>query len=207
MELKQYLKIIKQNAKLVLIIAVLTALFSFVFSVIQPVKYETSLSLLISKNKTQQTDDFKYDGYYALQASEIIADSIQQWVKSPEIVSAVYQKARIDSDFKNIKGYTKKFTAKKMSSQYVEVKFSAITKEDAEKISRAVVEVINNKVEALEKNSEGEVAFFIESGKPIIIESKPNLLFNLFIGFISGLVLGIFTVFGKEYFSNKKYLC
>ena len=204
MELKQYLKIIKQNAKLVLIIAVLTALFSFVFSVIQPVKYETSLSLLISKNKTQQTDDFKYDGYYALQASEIIADSIQQWVKSPEIVSAVYQKARIDSDFKNIKGYTKKFTAKKMSSQYVEVKFSAITKEDAEKISRAVVEVINNKVEALEKNSEGEVAFFIESGEPIIIKNKPDLLFNLFIGFISGLVLGVFAVFGREYFSNKK---
>jgi len=204
MEFKEYLKIIKQNIRLVLVVAVLTALFSFIFSVIQPVKHETSLSLLIGKNKTQQTDDFKYDGYYALQASEIIADSIQQWIKSPEIVSAVYQKARIDSDFKNIKGYTKKFTAKKMSSQYVEVKFNAATEEGAEKISQAIVEVINNKVEALEKNSEGEVAFFIESGEPIIIKSKPDLLFNLFIGFISGLVLGVFAVFGREYFSNKK---
>ena len=200
MELKQYLKIIRRNKKIIIAVAVLTALFSFIFSAVQPAKYETSLSLLIGKNKTQETDDFKYDGYYALQAGEIMADSAEQWLKSPEVVNAVYQKAGISPDFRNIKSYAKKFTAKKMSPQYVEVKFNTSTRREAEKISLAIVEVINDKVEMLEKNSEREISFSISGGNPVIAEDNPNIFLNLFIGFISGLALGVFAVFGKEYF-------
>jgi capsular polysaccharide biosynthesis protein len=116
MELKEYIKIIKKRSKLILVVATITGSFAFLFSTIQPVKYETSLSLFINKNETQETDDFKYDGYYALQASEIIADSIEQWLKSPEFVNAVYQKAQVDQDFRNIKSYTKKFTAKNVGA-------------------------------------------------------------------------------------------
>jgi len=200
MELKNYLKIIKKRFKLVLIIAAITGLSAFLFSIAQPLQYEVSLSLFINKNKTQETDDFKYDGYYALQAGEIIADSIEQWMKSPETIDVIYNKAKIAHGFKNIKSYTKKFTAKKMSSQYVEVKFKADSREDAEKISAAIVEVIGSKTKTLEENSEQELSFSIESGNPIIVESKPNIFLNLVIGLISGFALGIFAVFGKEYF-------
>ncbi len=202
MELKQYLKIIGQNKKIIIAIAVLTALFSFIFSVVQPMKYETSLSLLISKSKTQETDDFKYDGYYALRASEIMADSVEQWLESPDVVNLVYQKAGINPDFRNIKSYTKKFRARKMSSQYVEVKFNTFTKKDAEKISLAIIKVINGKAEALEKNSGEEVAFSVSGTNPVIVENRPDIFLNLFIGFISGLALGIFAVFGREYFKG-----
>ena len=200
MELKQYLKIIKENAKLILIITLLTVLFSFVFSAIKPTKYDASLSLLISPNKTQETDDFKYNGYYALQAGEIIADSTEQWIKSPEFVSAVYQKAQLDPNFRNIKGYAKKFKADKMSSQYVEVKFETDTKEEAEKISQAITKVLNNKTEILAENSQEELSFVIVGSQPIILESRPNIVFNMIIGLIAGLFLGIFTVFGRRYF-------
>ncbi len=200
MELKQYLKIIKENAKLILIITLLTVLFSFVFSAIKPTKYDASLSLLISPNKTQETDDFKYNGYYALQAGEIIADSTEQWIKSPEFVSAVYQKVQLDPNFRNIKGYAKKFKADKMSSQYVEVKFETDTKEEAEKISQAITKILNNKTEILAENSQEELSFVIVGSQPIILESRPNIVFNMIIGLIAGLFLGIFTVFGRRYF-------
>jgi capsular polysaccharide biosynthesis protein len=202
MELKEYIKIIKKRSKLILVVATITGSFAFLFSTIQPVKYETSLSLFINKNETQETDDFKYDGYYALQASEIIADSIEQWLKSPEFVNAVYQKAQVDQDFRNIKSYTKKFTAKKMSAQYVEVKFKSNNRQEAEKVSSAIAEAVNSKVKALGENSEREISFSIESGNPIIIESKPSAFLNSIIGLVSGLILGIFIVFGKEYFSS-----
>jgi capsular polysaccharide biosynthesis protein len=80
MELKEYIKIIRKEFKLILIAAIITGSSALLFSTIQPVKYETSLSLFVNKDKTQETDDFKYDGYYALQASEIISDSIEQWL-------------------------------------------------------------------------------------------------------------------------------
>jgi capsular polysaccharide biosynthesis protein len=201
MELKEYLKIIKKNSKLILIISIITAASAFVFSVVQPVKYETSLSLTIIKDKTQITDNFKYDGYYALQASEIIADSIEQWLKSPVTVDAIYKEAQVDLEFKNIKSYTKKFIARKMSSQQVEVKFKTNAREEAEKISQAVAEVINNKVKILKESSEQEISFSVDSENPVIVESRPDAILNLIIGLVSGLALGIFIVFLRRYFS------
>lgn len=202
MELKEYIKIIKKRTRLILTIVILVTASSLLFLVFRPVKYETSLSLFINKGKTQQTDDFKYDGYYALQAGEIIADSVKQWLKNPETVNAIYQKARIDPSFKSIKSYTKKFDAKKMSAQCVEVRFESSSEEEASKISSVVAEVIKDKLKNLEKNSEEELSFLIESENPIIIENKHDVYLNAIIGLVSGLFLGIFIAFGKEYFGN-----
>ena len=201
MELKEYIKIIKKKSKLILAVVVITGLSAFLFSAVQPIKYEVSLSLFVDKNRTQETDDFKYDGYYALQAGEIITGSVVEWLKSPETVNAIYQKAGIEHNFKNLRSYTKKFTAKKMFAQYVEVKFKTDSKEDAEKISTAIAEAAKSKMKNLEEKSGQEVSFLIENEKPVIIESKPDAFLNLIIGLISGLFLGIFIVFGREYFS------
>ncbi|NOQ68307.1 hypothetical protein GQ568_02605 [Patescibacteria group bacterium] len=201
MELKEYLKIIKKDLKLIIIIGIITAVSAFLFSAMKPAVYETSISLAINKNKTQNTDDFKYDGYYALQTSEMLADTIVEWTKSPTIVNSVYQKAEVNQNFKNIKSYTKKFMAKKMSSQHVEVKFKSDTRENAEKISLAIVEIISDKTKTLEENSGEEIAFSVSSKNPVIVENKPDAFLNLFIGLVSGMILGIFIVFGKRYFA------
>ena len=201
MELKEYLKIIRKDSKLIIVISIITAVSAFMFSVAQPIEYETSLSLTIVKDKTQTTDDFKYDGYYALQSSEIMANSIEQWLKSPETVNAIYRRAQVDPEFKNIKSYTKKFIAKKMSPQYVEVRFKSSTTEEAKKISTATIEIINAKVEKLKESSEQEISFLVSSENPVIVESRTDVILNLIIGLISGMALGVFVVFLRRYFS------
>lgn len=200
MELKEAIAIIGNKIKMITAISAITAMSAFVFSAIQPMAYETSLSLLISKEGTQETDDFKYDGYYAFQTGEILADSIQQWMKSPETVNEIYKEAGINQDFKNIKSYSKKFTAKKMSPQYAEVKFETPSRNEAEKISSAIVKVINNKAKKIQENSKQEISFKVESGSPVILEDRPDIPLNSIIGLISGAVLGIFFVLIKEYF-------
>jgi len=82
----------------------------------------------------------------------------------------------------------------------VEVKFNTPAKKEAKKISQAITEVINDKAATLKKNSAEEVSFLVSGTSPVIIEDNPNIFLNLFIGFISGLALGVFTVFGKRYF-------
>jgi capsular polysaccharide biosynthesis protein len=202
MELKEAIKIINNKIKIIAAISIITAMSAYIFSFIQPAVYETSLSLLIGKEGTQETDDFKYDGYYALQTSEILADSIQQWMKSPETVDEIYKEAGVDREFESIKSYSKKFTAKKMSPQYAEIKFKASERDEAEKISSAIVKVINNKTRKIQENSNEEISFKVESGSPVILETRPNILINSIIGLISGSVLGLFFVFTKEYFKQ-----
>lgn len=201
MELKSYLKIVRKERKMILTFAAVTALSAWIFSISMPAKYETSVSLLLKKEGSQPTDEFKYNGYYALESGKIIADNIEKLLQSPLVVDEIYRNSAVDPAFKNIKGYKKKFTAHKMSNMYVEVSFEAESREDAEKISRALTETVGRKVEETKKESEEEIAFSIDNSQPIIIESRPDARVNTLAGLISGLLLGTLAAFLKKYFA------
>jgi capsular polysaccharide biosynthesis protein len=201
MELKEYFKIIKDEKKMIVKITVLTAFFAFIFSLYTPPRFETSVSLFINKNGTQQTDQFKYDGYYALEADDIIADDIEKLLQSPEIVIGIYQKSGIDPNFKNISSYKKRFTAHRMSNQYVEVGFTTQNRNDAGKISEVLTKTINQKISEISTSSGQEVSFEVSNSQPVILEKKPDLLFNGLIGLLSGLFLGIIAALLKKYLS------
>lgn len=199
MELKEYLKLIRKNHRLIITVCVITGISTFLFSILRPVKYDVSQSLFINKSGSQETDDFKFDGYYALEAADTISDSIGEWLKSPEVVNEIYAKSGIDPAFKNIKSYSKKFKAKKLSAEFVEVKFESGNINEANKISGAIVEVVNSKTKSLKDASNGEVSFSIAGSSPIVVESKLDALFNFVIGIASGLLLGIFIALSREY--------
>lgn len=201
MDLKEYIKLIKKNAKTIAAIALIVGISAFTFSILSPVKYEVSQSVFIGKNGTQETDDFKYDGYYAFEASDMLSDSIAVWLKSPEVVNAIYDESGIDPKFKNIKSYSKKFKAKKLSPEYVEVYFQSNDADAGGRIANAIVEVLGSKIKSISNLSKGEVAFSISGGKPIIIENKPDALFNFILGIFSGLIFGTLIAVSKEYFS------
>jgi capsular polysaccharide biosynthesis protein len=201
MELKEYIKIIQTDKNVIIKTAILTLAFSVFFSYLQKTSYESSVSLFIAKDGTQSTDEFKYDGYYALQSGEIIADSVEKMLQSPQIVSEIYQDANIDSDFDKIKRYKKSFIAHKMSNQYVEVSFNSETRENADRISESITKVVKQKMEQTKNSSEDEISFSIERNTPVIIEKKPDVALNSLIGLISGIFLGTIIVLVKKYFA------
>lgn len=90
-----------------------------------------------------------------------------------------------------------------MSPQYVEVKFKASGKDEAEKLSSAIVKVINNKTIKIQESSNQEISFRVESGNPVIMETRPDIAVNSIIGLLSGFLLGIFFIFTKEYFRKE----
>lgn len=201
MELKSYLIVIKSEKKMIIAITLLTALSAWIFSIYMPAHFETSVSLFIAKDGTQTTDQFKYDGYYALESGEIVADNVEKMLQSPQLVEKIYGTSGVDPNFKNIKGYKKKFTAKKMSNSYVEVSFQTPNRTDAEKIAEALTKTVNEQMNGISSQSQNEVAFKIENTEPIIIESKLDATLNLFVGLLSGAFLGILAAFLKKYFA------
>jgi len=198
MELCDYLKIIKKHYKLILIITILVGASSFIFTLKRPVVYDTSLSLFIARTTSESTQDYKYDGYYAIKAAELFSDTVKQWLESPEVVIEIYKKAGIDLEIESLRKLGKKLKAYKMSPQYVEVRFKAEEREKAQKISSVISSVLQSRAQQLTWNS-GDLAFYIRAISPVIVANIPKPLFNSLIGLISGFVLGIFVVFFKEY--------
>ncbi len=193
MELKEYIKILQKEKKLLVGTILILLLSVALFSALKPDTYVTDLSLLVAKSGTQDTNDYKYSGYYAVQASETIADNISQWLKSGSVVNEIYSRAGAGGGF---------FKADKLSSQYVRLNYRTGDKESATKIAKAVESVIGEKLESLEKLSNGEISFKIILGGPLIVKSADNILLNDFLAVIAGLFLGIMFAFAKNYFSD-----
>lgn len=199
MELRDYLKIIKKHYKLILVITILVGVSSFIFTLRKSVVYDTSLSLFITRSAPQDTQDYKYDGYYAIKAAELFSDTIKQWLESPEVVVEIYKQAEIDLTLKSLRKLRKKFTAYKMSSQYVEVRFKAKERAEAQEVSRAITKVLQSKTQEL-TGATKDISFSIKGANSVIVENIPKPLLNGLIGLVSGFVLGLFIIFFKEYY-------
>lgn len=202
MELKQYIAIFKKRKNIIINSAVFLVVLTVVLSFAKPVSYDNDLALLISRNGTQNTGDYKYDGYYAAQASDVFGDNVSQWLASASLVKEIYSRANTGSSPDSLRGFSKYFKARKLSSQYVEVRYRTPDNDSPAKLARAIVDVLQEKADALRAASGDEVSFKIIYSDPLIIESPNNIFLNAALALFGGLLAGIFLALGKEYFGN-----
>jgi len=202
MELREYLKILRQEKNIISGSVVILMVFATIFTLLKPVSFSSDLALLISRKGTQATDNYKYDGYYAVQASDIFSDNISQWLASASVASEIYSRANMKADFTDFKQFSKIFKATKLSSQYVDVRYSAKDEQSAKVIARAIVDVLQEKTDSLSKSSNEEISFNIIYNDPLVVRSENSIWWNNLLAAIGGLFLGILLAFGKNYFGK-----
>jgi len=201
MELKEYLKIIHKNLKLIAIVTLICLLASYVFTLKQPKKYEANFNFTIApKTKTEAENLYTYGGYYELQAAALFGATITSWLSSPDIVAEIYK--RIQRKTKNM---NPKSLAKLIKSSYTQSSFSLSVRlrEENEKTARQLalktIEVIQEKTSEFNQKTESKTNFGLIASEPVIFEIAPKKEFNLLIGALAGLFLGIFLSFVREY--------
>ncbi|MBU4141322.1 hypothetical protein KKE99_00400 [Patescibacteria group bacterium] len=202
MELKEYIRIFKKEKNIISGTVLLVFISTLIFSGLKEVSCENDMLLLISRSGTQNTADYKYDGYYAVQASDIFADNASQWLASASIASEIYIRAKAESELRSLKDFSKIFKADKLSSQYVRVRYRSKDKETAIDLAHAITDVLQEKADLLSRSSIEQISFKIIYSDPLSIESKSDFLLNGILAIIGGLFLGIFMALGKNYFKD-----
>jgi len=191
MELKEYCKILKENAKLFVFAVVLIVVGSFIYFALKPISYGVSLALNITRSGVQQTTDYRYDDFYRLQADEKFSETVVQWLKNPRTAMDIYAKAGIDSDKMSLRQLAKIFVVEKLSAQIVSVSFSATSENSAKKIAEAVSEVVAINTESMNKNQNEDTWFAVVAQNPVIVRDE----ISPFIIFLASLAVGIFVGF------------
>lgn len=204
----EYLKIIKKYYQLIILFSVLLAVATFFFTVRQPARFSSSLSLLVSNNQVQETSDYRFDGYYEVQATDLFSNTVEAWFRSPEVVSAIYEKARVNLDRSNIKELTKMFRSEKLAPHYVEVRYKTNSETESKQIALAIDNVLAEKTRSLREVSENETSFSVKGGAPVTVLTKPPVFINTITALVMGLFLGFLIGIIKEYlketpFNNK----
>jgi capsular polysaccharide biosynthesis protein len=191
MDLREYIKIIRENFGLFAGTVFLIVLGSFSYFMFRPIFYNISLTLNITRKGAQETTDYKFDNFYRLQADEKFAETIVQWLKSPRTVTEIYSKSGINPEQFTERQLTKYFKAEKLSSQVVSVSFSAGSAEMAKKISNALPEIISKNTDRLNENQKENTWFEIIPQEAVVTQNTfdPVFVFAVF------LIIGIFVAF------------
>jgi capsular polysaccharide biosynthesis protein len=199
MELKEYLKIFKDNFKLFALVVVIIIFGTFAYFTLKPVSYSASSALNITRSGTQQTADYRYDDFYRLQADEKFAETVVEWLKNPRTAADILSKADINITHLNLRKLSKVFAAEKLSSQIVTVSFSASNEKSAQKIAEAILEIISKNTEALNKNQNEDNWFAVVAQEPVIIQDSVSPIILLLASLAMGMFLGFWVVMARHY--------
>ncbi|MFA6973231.1 MAG: hypothetical protein WC238_00635 [Parcubacteria group bacterium] len=191
MELKEYIRIIKEHRDIFLVVVLGVIVAAFFVLIVKADSYSTSLLLSITRSGSQETADYKFDDFYRIQADEKFAETIVQWVSNPGIEADIFAAAGVRADNFSLRQLSKSFKAEKLSSQAVAVSFSAPSSERAQKIADSIFAVLEKNNETLNKDQKENGWFKIVAHDPIIVKNN----YNPFLIFILALSVGLFLAF------------
>jgi len=203
MELREYYKILKANASVVVYAIVIAVVVAYAWSVRVSQAYNVSLLLNISRTGSQSTSDYRYDQFYRLQADDKFAETVVEWLKSPGVSQDIFAKAGVNSDQKTMRDLSKSFQAEKLSSNLVSVKYSIETNDEAAKIAPVIESILADHTKNLNSAAKDPNWFQIDMSNLIVLKNVQDLPLNLGIAGIAGLFLGALLAFGKHYISDK----
>jgi capsular polysaccharide biosynthesis protein len=206
MELKEFIQEIRKQWKFFSLFIIGTILITIFYLLLQPVRYTTILSLHIARSGSgSQTNEYQYDDFYRLQADERFADTVVRWLSSPRIVADIYKETGRNISVPAEHTLGKVFSAKRLSSQYIEVRFTTATQETAETMTNSLEKILNQRTkdlnsEALQNNN----WFRIIIEKPVIYPYYIPWTKILLGSLLVGIVLAMWAVGLRSYFIEIK---
>ncbi len=199
MEIKEYLNIFRKHFKIFLLIVIVFVIAGFLFQLFRPLGFKSQLTLNITRIGSQQTSDYRYDNFYRLQADEKFADTVVRWLASPMVAERILNDSKVVTTGYSHWTLSRMFKAERVSSQIVNLSYSAKTQIIAQNLAKSVLKIINQETEELNKIQKDESWFTVISNEPIIRKNKWPWEIVILISFLVGIIAGLWAVLIKHY--------
>lgn len=199
MELRDYLRVYWQRRWLIVTIMAIGFVVATVIAYTRPIQYRASTSFAINRINRQETTEYQYDGYYALQAGDLFAQTVVSWFSTPSIVQEMYQAGGVDPETVLPTKLPSRFRVKKYSAQNIVVRYTESTKERSEKLSAGIKQVLERRTSDLNQTSTGKSLFEIVGTAPVIIAGRLNPWVAGGLAALAGLFIGLILAAGQHY--------
>lgn len=199
-----FIKIINQNKIKIIATALIAGILAVLIAQFLPAKYDASVALNVIRVNREETGDYQYDGFYAIQASNLFAETIVSWLQTPAVFKEIYEQSGKKDAVSSLSDFAGAFKSKKMSSQNIVVKFSSKTEEEAKTLALSLASVIEKKSRESLETAKKEAVFEIKSADSVIIKRSYDAAMIFFAGLITGLALGVLRALGKNYFYENR---
>jgi len=124
--------------------------------------YEAHFSYLVSLKEREESKDYSYDGYYALQATDLFAATLAQWIRTPEAVVKTRERAGLKVN-KDPRSISRSVRAVKTAPQLIEVTVEDRDRQVVEKMVVGVQGVVDDMVGRYHEEGDVELEFSVVS--------------------------------------------
>lgn len=183
MELKEIMKILKNNLKLIAVFMALGGWIAAGVVAAWPEEYRGDFSIFLNKSPTKQDPLKNYNDFYALQSLSNVADFLVEWSKSFDV-------QRPESELK----------IKKKTALYLEGYVLSPNEPKVKEYFDVYIDAVKEKIGGLNGNIFADSPVLISFSDLDIQKIETNLWRWIFAGIFGGFILGIFAVFLKHYF-------
>lgn len=183
--------IVLQYRWLIILTALIAAAAGLIYSYAKPVEYDTSISFFVNRINIQETEDYQYDGYYAIQASDLFSQNVMSWMMTPSVLLQVYDKAGIDPQIKTVEQFTSRFRVRQYSPQNIAVRFRERDEDTAQTIADAIIATVQEQSSQAIKTESDKSHFEVVGATPVIVEKKPIVWLNTLLALVAGLLIGL----------------
>jgi hypothetical protein len=197
MELREFIRIFTDRKRLFFGVFFGFVLLGLAVYRLQPERYEAALMLNISRTGYEKTDAYRYDQFYRLQADERFADTVVRWVAAP----SVRAKMRSLGASERVIGT---LSAKRLSSQMIDVRYSASSPKGFGDAKGAIVAALNDETEKLNADAKDPNWFTIVADEPVVSDARVPLRIAFGGGIASGLFFAFWSVLAARYFGRNR---
>ncbi len=152
-----YWQALLRRLPLLLLLSFLAGAIAYgISSSVAPV-HVVHFSYLVSLSQREAASDFRFDGYYALQATDLFASTLAKWIQTPEVISTAHQEAGLKLSSTDPRTIRRMVNAEKTAPQLVEVTIRDADSARAEQLGEGLRTV-------MEKN----IALYHDQGIPAL---------------------------------------
>ncbi|MDD5566932.1 MAG: hypothetical protein PHH01_01940 [Patescibacteria group bacterium] len=202
MTFSEHKAILKKNLVIILALTLIVGAAAYVFSQYSPTYYKTSISFAVNRVNKQETAEYQFDGYYAIQASDLFSQTVVSWFYTPSVLLEIYDQAKVDPQIDSLERFTNRFKTKKYSSQNIVLTFRERDRATAEKISQSIIEVVQKRGADLNRTADQKALFEVVGSQPVIVEANPAVVLNTIVGLMFGLFLSLGLIYLVRYFKS-----
>lgn len=159
-------EVIKRKLLVILLISVAAAVVALVIAKQAAPRYEVHYSYLVSLSSREQVPEYRFDGYYALQATDLFAATLAKWIETPEVVVAAYQAAGLSLPSGDPRAVVRSVRAEKAAAQLVTVTVRASEKETVEKLAAGLQDVMQENIKKYHDVGVPAMAFNVVATQP-----------------------------------------
>jgi hypothetical protein len=194
-----YKNFFKKNALFLSIITVIGISLGLALTRLFPISYDVSLALNIERKAENTNEFYTYDGFYAIQATELFGKSVASWFVTPDFVEDVLRNAdKSDIDKLSVKDFRRIFTPEQVSANVVEVRFGV----DKTEIGTTLTDSISSSIVSYMQTRDIK-NYNIFVGTPVVRQVEYNPILFALGGAFLALAIGISVAAIRQHYWEK----